>query len=558
VVSGRNKVSLPTTGGPYLILADHTIAYYDPAEPNPAKPGVTARHPTIDDRDGGRTAMLPALAESYPTGSAQFWIDFYTDFKTVDNLYDGNLQHSPTMAQVYYGIKSGEARLLLDRENAKIGGLIDVFGAGNTETAGYKINTARGAASANRWTATTKAYTNFTTDNNHPIFEPTFIPLAFAMPRTKTDYHLDREIKFFETNPELDRVYHEGLVDNFDNFSELSGKREPGVLEWGGDIKKYYDTEFQDGILAMVDFMTLKDYFEFKMYGVSPKFGLINTGSTLARTEEESFGTPYETGAAEGVANDYGVGFAPMQVGNLDDYTQIITAFITPRIGDPVVLPTDVAPPTADGVQRNVATDHYSFFTNSAAWTYMTSYGPLLYDFNMNSTWDAEDLTIWNGLVAQWRADGITERQVPIVSASYYRPATDALNQVVNVIQDYDEDGAYHSSLNFNKWFNADVTADPFDYVINWHKCLNQGKWNLNMLPTQEITTTAFMGTTDADDSFLYNTERTGFNPALLTPATLNDYGKVAVGDYATDIQRRTYNVVPSTNYFPVTKYWHP
>lgn len=552
-----NTMQLPTTGGPYMIVTDRTIAHYDVNEvPNVIE--VTTGDPVISDADGGRTAVLPSLASTYTTGSAQFWIDFYNDMKTMDDAYDGDVKDSPTLAQIYYGINSGVNANQTSYQNAKIEGLIDMFGAGSTDR-GYTEPRAGGISFDDRFNATATAYTTFKVNRNDPIFEPEFIPMAFALPRTVTKYQ-ERELKGFETQAYLDRKFEDGTVENFDYFGELSGKREVGVAEWGGDIKEYYDVPLHNGMLAMCDFMTLKDYFEFKMYGVSPKFGQTNSGSAVPRSSTESFGSVYNTGAAEGIPNGPGVGFAPSRCNNLTDYTdQIVAPFINANIGNVVVLPQDPTPITQDGIQRNIDNaGHYNWFGNSAAFTHNSSFGPLVYDFNMSGTWDAEDLTIWNGLVAKWQADGIHESNHAYEPASYYRPVTDALNEVVNVIQDYEPGGSYDASWLFNAWFDAEATATPLSYVNNWWKCLNQPAWNLNLAGQAEVPTVAFGGTGTQEDAFFYNATRTGFNPDLLSPPVLNNYGKVALDDIITPGDAAGYQYVPSLNYFPVSKYWHP
>lgn len=557
VVQGNNTIQLPTVGGPYLVISDRTIAYYDVTEvPNVVT--TTATGP-VADADGGLTAVLPSLAAGYGTGSAQFWTDFYSDMKTIDYAFDGDFNDAPTLAQIYYGINSGISANPLNLQNAKIEGLIDIFGAGNTGK-GYTYDASIGVQNDERFNKVATAYTTFKTNRNDPLFEPTMVPMAFALPRVKTSAHPDRTMMAFETQTELDRKINDGIVENFDIFSELSGKREPGVTEWGGDIKEYYDVELHNGVMVMCDFMTLKDYFEFKMYGVSPKFGQTNTGSLSPRSTTESFGTVYNTGAVEGVPNGPGIGFSPSLCNNLNDYSNnIVVPFLTANIGNVVQLPVDPTPVAQDGIQRNIDNaGHYNWFGNSAAFVHNSSFGPLVYDFNMSGTWDAEDLSIWNNLVAVWTASGIRQGEHSYADASYYRPVTDALNEVVNVLQDYEDGGSYQASWKFNAWFDATVTENPLSYVNNWYSCLNQPEWNLNLINPTILTVDAFGGTATQEDYFFYNGTRTGFNPDFLAPTTLNNYGKVAIEDYVPAADLYEYQFVPSNNYFPVSKYWQP
>lgn len=557
-IEGQNSIQLPTTGGPYFIVTDRTVSYYDVTEV-PDVVTVTVTDPTISDVNGGKTAVLPSLAAAYPEGANQFWTNFYEDMKTMDGGFDANNADAPTLAQVYYGINSGANANPLNLNNAKVEGLIDMFGAGDARH-GYTLESSIGVQNDDRWTKTATGYTNFRQNRNYPLFQPTMIPLAYALPRVRTSRDEEQILPRFETQAKIDRLFNDGIAENFDEFSELSGRREPAVTEWGGDIKVHYDVPLHNGVLAMCDFMTLQDYFEFKMYGVSPKFGQTNAGSSNPRTVTESFGTVYNTGAVEGVPNAPGIGYAPSLCNNLADYSSnIVIPFLTANIGNVVVLPQDPTPVTQDGIQRNIDdAGHHNWFGNSAAFVHNGSFGPLVYDFNMNGTWDADDLTIWNNLVTVWTNNNIREGQESYSDASYYRPATDALNEAVNVIHDYEDGGSYYASWNFNKWFDATATADPFGYVDNWHACLNQPEWNLNLINPVELTTTAFEGTSVKDDSFLYNTDRTGFNPSLLVPTVLNNYGKVAIGDYVPAGDLIEYQVVPSSNYFPVTMYWHP
>lgn len=553
-----NQVTIPEQGV-YLIAGDRTLGYFDNEEADPEVIELTTDDPVVTDENGAGTYLLPSKAASYPGGATQFWIDFYQDFKTFDGEFDADTLQAPTLAQIYYGINSGPDTNATDLRNAKINGLIDIFGGGITNSDMTLDNTG-GAYGDAEWSKAAEGFRASKVSKFAPMFSPDLVPMAFVTPVTETRYGVSMDLKNFETQTPLAREYNHGLVEQFGEFSELSGRREPGVTEWGGDIKQYRDAEIHDGVLAMADLMTLGQYFKFKMYGVSPKFGQTNAGSQIPRTVTESFGTVYNTGAVEGVPNGPGVGFAPSRCHNLNDWTQeIVLPFFAAKMGDPVIMPTDPTPAQQDGIQRNsTSSDHYEWFTNSAAFVHHTSYGPLVYDFDMDGVWTQTDLDIWNGLVAAWNTQGVAVANGGYTSASYYRPVTDAINEVVNVIKDYNPNAQYEASWKFHSWFDIEARENPFGYVNNWFQCLNQPVWNLNQLGGPMIASQAFGGSVTQDDSWLYDAGGTDFNPALLNPTTLNNYGRVAVGDYTTPTETLTYQYVPSNNYFPVSKYWHP
>lgn len=557
IETAYNEVTIPEDGI-FWILGDRTLGYFDNDEGDPTVIEVTTTDPGVTDENGAGTYLLPTRAAAYPAGATQFWIDFYQDLKTFDGNFDADTLQAPTLAQIYYGINSGPDTNATGLRNAKINGLIDIFGGGVTDSDMTLANTGGAYADA-EWSKAAEGFRASKVSKFAPMFSPSLIPMAFTTPVEETTYGLKMNLKGFETQVPIARKFNGGLVEQFGEFSELSGKREPGVTEWGGDIKTWRDAEVHDGVLAMADLMSLGQYFKFKMYGVSPKFGQTNAGSLSPRGTTESFGSVYNTGGAEGVPNGPGVGFAPSKCHNLADWTQeIVLPFFAANMGQPVIMPTDPTPVTQDGIQRNIDNaGHYEWFTNSAAFVHHTSYGPLVYDFDMNGVWEQADLDIWNGLVAAWTAQGLDVSTTGYSSASYYRPVTDAINEVVNVLKDYDPNGQYEASWKFHSWFDVEATSEPFGYVNNWFQCLNQEVWNFNTLGNPMIVSQAFGGTSTQDDSWLYNTGRTDFNPALLNPTTLNNYGRVAVGDYTTG-ETDLYQFVPSNNYFPVTKYWHP
>lgn len=547
VAQGVSECQMPLTGGPYWVAGTRSMGKWDNADDNaPDNVTINTDNPDVDDADGASIYLAPSKA-TVSGNATQWWIDFYTDAKTFDGNGDPSNPLPPTINQLYYGINSGSNANAANLNNAKIGGLIDIFSAGSgvSNMNNYSIG---GVYNDNSFNSTAAGYRTLKAPNKQ-IFEPVFVPNAFVGEKVETRFY--NGILGRETQSRVVQKYENGVSNLFGEFSELSGTREPGVVEWGGDIKTWNDSKVESGILSMVDFMSLEDYFKLKMHGVSTKFGLTAQASTNPRTTEESFGTVYETGAVEGIPHAPGVGFAPSKCTSLNSWTtNIIAPFFAVNMNQPVTLPTDATPSQSDGTVRNIDdANHYQYFDNAPAKIIANSYGPLCYDFDMNGVWEQADLDIWNGLVAYWTSsESMPVEGNVFESYNYYRPATDAINEVVNVISNYEDGGSYAASFTLHDWYDIDATENPLSRAVNnWYKCLHQPKWNLNQ--TGGVIEGPSSFDVIQDDSFF-----TDIN--LQTPTTLNNYGRVAVLDYANDVNG--YQIVPSSNYFPVSKYWTP
>lgn len=547
VASGRNTVNVPRAGT-YLVVGDKTTMGYFIYDTF-VDEDVDVDTSVYTEADGA--AVAEYVAKAAASGDAnQWWIDFYTDVLHFSGEADSWVQ-SPRLNQIYYGLNSavgGSASAdVFDPNNAKWDGLIDMFGTGAiVDTA---LNSYGGAMNDIHWNGTAEAYESiYRASQAGGIFRPTEVPMAFVLPHEQVNYNLNK-ISPVWTDQAIQK-YDYGVTNFFGSNSEVGYDRAE---------RTPYDALIHNGALAMADFMPLDVYFRMKMHGVSPKFGVQDAFIMPADPSRDAFGTEYNLHAVTQEAqHSPAKSWAPSLCSNWDAWTDnIMVPFFTAFSGQPAT-PAIITHTAQNGAVTNNNPNHYEWFTQAPCFTIHGSYGPLIYDFNMDGVWTADDLAIWNGMVAEWETDATLN--VPDVAvytpANYYRPATEAADVVLNTVPNYTaDDVAFGSSRWFYTWFRIKDQDYQFikDDLFNWHNCLDQLAYQDNRVYGAFRAAPMFQD--NPSYAWMQNGTNDGFNMTLVNSPTVAPSGYVESGTHiGTDAG---WNQHPDNSFFPVSLFWN-
>lgn len=553
IAQGKNYVTIPTLNPTetYLVVSNNGVgkisttllsgepAAYDPGTINFGGTNYTAA------TGSGSIEVYQSLS------TVQDWINMYTNFDysiAANNVYENV---SPRLNQLYYGFNSlSTTGDLYDPANAKVEGLIDIFGAG---TANHFKEFNEGVYSDADWNSAARAYENTSGFTAIKIYPPKNIPLAFVSSKKPTG--LNSKKTGIGINSDFKPLYSGSIGQYFGQYSELTSILEPGTTVWGlGDVKQHEDYQLHHGVLAMVDMMTIRDYFKLKLHGVSSKFGA-NTSTYTAIRTEESHGTQVNyTLASEGLqAQVPAKTWAPSICSNYQEWTtNIVAPFFAAHMGQSVTITQDPTPPTQTGIQLNTDANHYRWFENSVIKQAFNTYGPLVYDFNWDGIWNQDDLDIWNGITAYWSTLGDDNTQGIYEPASYYRASTDVLNTVVNTLPTVAKEGDhYEPGILFEEIFDKNTPPYISSQASNWHECLSGASYLNNTTAGPYASTNKFVGSVtlpifDGNGDILTSLLDQNAPVNSAGAREITDFGPIPAG----------YLVHPSTTYFPVTNTW--
>jgi len=555
VAQGKNSVNIPALDPAknYLVISDITVGKLNQS----LLTGVPAAYDpgTINYNSNNYTAATGSgtieVYQSMSGATVQDWINLYTnyDYSVANNNSIENV--SPRINQLYYGFNSlNTTGDLYSPVNAKVQGLIDMFGAGTPEES---INDFSGGVYNDpSWSAAT-AYENVSGYVNKSIFPPKNIPLAYVS--KQVDTYLHKQPVTINAHLELASPVPGGVAQTFGKYSELSSTVDPSVTVWGEDFKEFHDAPLHQGVAAMVDMMSVREYFKLKLHGVSPKFGVNNVPDTRTRFTE-THGTSVNYSAVNVLETQQAPakGWAPNICTNYAEWTtNIVAPFIAANMNQPVTVLNDASPPTQTGIQLNTDADHYQWFENSVMNIALNTYGPLVYDFDWNGVWNQTDLDIWNGITSYWSGLGDDQLVGKYVPACYYRAGTDALNSIVNTLPYVESRKTkYETSKRFKSYFDKDTAPYINHDIANWSECLDGYSYVVgNQVQGSFASSGRFAGIKDLpifdNNGEILSTLLTQAAPTNLVGAReITDFGSIPAG----------YLVHPSDNYFPVSNTW--
>jgi hypothetical protein len=518
---------------------------------------VNADGRTYNLIDGAEIALFEDTMDPTDVDS---WILFYSQ---LDALYNGDSQGhpvSPFISGIYNGLYSGDPETSVqDANNSRLDMLIDAFGAG---TADGGIDDWVGGVYGDPMWDVAMARHNPDQINMEKVFPEVKIPLAYSTARETTSLHTNRASSV--DHHMMRSPIPGGVGDYFDYYSEISSSHAAQYgNDWGEDLKEFYDAQLHQGVLSGVGNMTLREYFRFKLAGVSPKFGMLIPNSDTdndkrnSDEDENSFGNPYSLHATVS-GPDWNIvipeaTWSPSLCTTYDMWDQyILQPFFATHMGDAPSsnLYTELTSITQDGIERR-GNDHYAFFTASNLYDITGSMGPLMYDMNWNNEWDANDLAILQGLFDFWSDLGDDSQHTAVcIPADYYRPATDALNMVTNALPYATERGKkFGTSPRFKQIFTLKEGWN--EDVFNWHDCLDYRPYASPRFRTTLVDDSRFAGAIDAiwQDGVDPKTGALSIDPDWLntssapvnTVGTYNSFPGSGSG----------FNVVPSSTFFP-------
>ena len=554
IIQGNNTIIIPdlTYDKALIITTDKTVAYIKPnsvIETSAYNPGSIIHSsspvPYTANNGSGLINPIEALADNDIAG----WTAFYTNYDVSQGLTNPTPNSSLRINQLYYGVNSLNTNgNLHDPNNARTTGFVDMFGAGKASAGPFEFTA--GVTGLNDWESKTNEYKSYTGFGTTNIFENKYIPLAYILPKTETANF--RSSTSADNNLTISSKIPGGMANLFGKYGSLSSS-DLTLPDWGYlDSKRSFDAPLHQGVIAMVDHLTLRDYFKFKLQGVSPKFGQ----RPSPYTENEyinSFGYNYNLAAANNEQTGHvpAKGWAPSKCGTYASWTtNIIDPFFAVHLGQTCAIANEPAPANQNGSSNNtLENNHYSFLTNSAANALFSSLGPLVYDFNYNGVWDANDVAIWTSITTYWASLGDEgNNSSEYLSANYYRAGTDALNTVVNALSDipvYEE--RFEPAANFESYF--DINTYPYidSRIANWANCLDGTTYIDQRNLGAAVTANSFSGTTVVS---LFDTPAL-FETAKSESAPKNGAGAVEIVSY--NSIPTGYLAHPSSGFFPTT-----
>lgn len=553
VAQGRNTITIPdpSSANPLLLVSDRATAHITPnsIQVTPAYDPGSYTYNTVSYTAQTGSGLIKLYDQQLSNAPASQWANMYTNFDVFTAAADPQVNASPYINQLYYGWNSNRTGgELHSPSNAKTIGFVDMFGAGPLVTDLFEFN--KGVYGDAAWYGATQGYKSLKSMNANDIFEPKNISLAYITKADDASFYTSSAGR--EENREIHANKVGGNITTFGKYAKHSLVATPATSEWGYlDTKEALDAQIHQGVIAMVDHMTLREYFKFKLQGVSPKFGVRDALYSQANHYGASFGNPYNLSAVIGEPQQTPAkAWAPNICTTYDEWTNSIVApFFAAHMGQPVSIDLENTPPVFLGIETNTDATHYQFITQSPLNTVLGSYGPLVYDFDWNGIWDQKDLDIWNIMTGYWSSLGDDANKADFYApANYYRSGTDALNAIVNVLPDVDELGdRYEPSPLFEQYF--DITTYPYvnNRIANWSQCLDGYDYvEGNQTIGSAVSSSKFQGSTD-----LPFVEPATFSIATSENAPRNGRGAVEITDYHSI--PTGYQLVPSGSFFPHT-----
>ena len=508
--------------------------------------------------EGAELAALYFTEIGDPTNVAS-WVEVYTDF---DNFYNAEQSDvSPTLGQIYYGAFSNTSvpRMItaantVNDESA----FIDAFGAGPANHGLESFD--RGVYADPTWELATTRYKNGVYFPES-VFPTKNISLAYISPQVNSKKYSARGS--MTTQASVRKEYTGGIIDYFDIYSDQASTNSVSSSQWGGEQFGNFDSELHQGVLAGISQMTVREYFRFKLAGVSPKFGLEQQDDGRFYYAD-AFGTQYNSNPNVLSLLFPGQEWAPCEVGNYDDwYDNIIVPFFADHTGDVaevLITAPDAVYSTTQFIDPTGDQEEYDWFYDSPLYTISESFGPLIYDMNLDGEWTNDDLLILRGVFDYWQALGDDSgRPSKTRIAAYYRAGTDALHTVANALPYYNErKDEYAPSRLYSEYFDLDSEYPHFnDAIFNWQHCLDHTTYVDNRTAGAIRYSSHFGGTTISTDApdFLTTgglTPILGLNSDWLdtstAPATSTGFYLPFTGRFANGPLQ-----VPHSSFFPMT-----
>lgn len=488
IAKGRNRITLPRVAGDYVefaLLTDKGLFALNVDD-------VDHMMPLSETKTGGTSGILNGVPVTLNTGSeiqfiiddeiddptdTQGWIDFYTNMGV--EYYTSEIEGiSPMLGQVYYGAFSAVTdQAFVDITDPGLVNdaipFIDAFGAG---IASYGLETfTHGVYNDPMWDLATTRYLTGV-GNNSSVFPRKNISLAYITRRVETTPYSARGSA--TTQASVRKAFIGGTTDYFDKYSIANSVNDVAFNTWGNQIGNF-DSQLHQGVLAGVSQMTMREYFRFKLQGVSPKFGVQAHVDDRTSHYPNSFGSQYNLRANIFDFLQPGVSWSPCEIGTYDDwFDEIITPFFEDFDGDIADLTTGgYVEELYESSERNNNAGHYSWIYNSPLYTNNTSLGPLIYDMNLDGQWTLDDKTILRGIFDYWSALGDDAHRKSVArAASYYRAGGDAIHTASNAIPYLDSlKGKYEPSRLFNEYFDLDAEGGLFfnTAIFTWANCLD-------------------------------------------------------------------------------------
>ncbi len=564
LAKGRNKLQLPRTALAHdavMLITTKGLSYIDIADLSNYGPvtsasylagdGYVAPNGTRLDLDEG-SELAYVIYEHTNTFTPKVpWIQFYTD---LDEIYNGPSENtSPTLGQCYYGAYSNINAPVLslhatDNANVTVG-LIDAFGAG---PAIHNLHHFKDGVYADPlWDQATTRYLSGVA-NPSTVFPRKNISLAYITSQKSSSGYTSRGSA--TTQQSIRRKYIGGIRDYFDIYSETSTPADVARSDWGY-FNGTFDSQLHQGVITGVDQMTLREYFRFKLHSVSPKFGLAASADSRHHFDN-SFGPQYNLDA--NVSNTLTVGreFMPCQIGTYADWmTHIITPFFAAHTGQRAIAMINSSDAAFTSTQDAITFAANTFFTQSNLFSLPEqSYGPLVYDMDMDGYWTSTDLEILEGCFLHWTSLGDDQAKPVANPAAYYRAGTDALHTVTNVLPKYDaQKEEYQPSRLFHEYFDIDGDAPYFDEAIaNWANCLNHQEFISFRTPGAMRTDTRFSTGDFKNITLPFMDSNQKIDTQWLNTATApaNSTGRYNPGQSSIP---DAFKVVPAPSFFPTT-----
>jgi hypothetical protein len=341
----------------------------------------------------------------------------------------------------------------------------------------------------------------------------------------------------------------------------------------------------------MIDYMPFRDYFRFKLYSVSPKFGI--------RSNEEDPESLVlhgwkDHGAVAGMGQYPYPSWGACACGTYQEWTDNIVIPFFEAYGGQEVMPTlnqlvqnegfefeAFGPSIPDPTNEN--SNHYEFFNNIMSFVnpglindeveignqeeQLPTWGPLVYDFDCDGIWGENDLAIWLAITSYWASlgdDAIGNQYRP---ANYFSPLVDATGTMAEAFSG----GSIFSSPPpqpvgiWNILSGVNTPEDTFSpnnlpispsnrACFNWNFCLDQDPYGFvypqqgDVIPIGSIAPYFDYDVTSFNYiNSLYNPEYTWYNQNIVNGAAYN-YAPIGL-----PVEAR-----PAENFFPITKFWAP
>ncbi len=422
---------------------------------------------SLSGTEAGSAITIEQLKAASPKGKnpsgyktadeVEYWFGIYNgggQWKTLADLYNPAF----TSISDSEGLSPGSKFLMKNKC------LIDSFGAGNT--APYNLYSKKGVYTDPEFLRAANAFQtwqNVGKGVKSSVFDPTktfvaqFIPTAYVTERIKVDQQGSQFSLNDHLNPnQTGNLYYEAGSLHFygissgRNYSRRLFNESTGLfISQGVDI---FDAAIHNGVLAMVDYMTPRQYFRFKNYSVSAKFGLrqnpeynqeYNEAAPGQQAIVHRIGDPFEYGATVGEGQRVSATWAPCAAGYEAWTNEIVIPFFNEFMGQSV---TDVMSQVVQSEQDidgsiweskeslNNASGHYDFFENMIS--EQNTWGPLVYDFDMDGVWTETDLLIWQALTDHWSSLG-DDSGNEYTPANYYNPGKDVMSSLAHIHCNY-------------------------------------------------------------------------------------------------------------------------